>query len=390
MKLCIVGQGTGGNASIWFDYFNSTQNKSNPVDVTFICRTVKTLEAKFKIIAPYGNGKIPSFIYKLYAPFISRIGMKLMIKILKVFNKYNALILQGNYSPALNLMIMKEFNCHTIVNIYGSDFYRNYLLDGFSSKEKINFVRVLKLADSIVFNWDTTYKDFVNEFPELIDKCSVKAWGVSESWLAASVQSKSQVEDSLEKLSWPRAEKVFLSARALYDYNNIDIVVESFCRAFEKNKNYKLYIVNGYGNHLPTVDKVNAIIKKYDAQEFVITKIGKWISDEELQYLYQRADYNLCFGSSDQLTVSIIYSFLSKANNILSPLENYKSLITKGYKTPIICQEISIESLTNQLKNLPRSSETDENRLNDHNMASIEFDMSTTFQHYLDQIKGNT
>jgi glycosyltransferase involved in cell wall biosynthesis len=386
MKLCIVGQGTGGNASIWFDYFNSTQSKYNPVKVTFICRTVRTLEAKFKIIAPYGTGKIPSFLYKLYAPFISRIGMKLIIKTLNAFNKFDALILQGNYSPALNLMIMKEFNCHTIINLYGSDFYRNYLLGGFSPKEKSNFVKVLKLADDIILNWDTIYDDFVSEFPEFIDKCSVKSWGVAESWIKRSEFSQNQLEDKLEALKWPKAEKVFLSARALYDYNNIDIVVESFCRAFDKNKNNKLYIVNGYGNHQAVIEKVNAIIDKFDAHDCVITKIGKWISDEELQLLYSRADYNFCFGSTDQLTVSIVYSFLSKTINILSPLKNYTSLIAKGYKTPLICKELSLESLIMNLEGLSSSHVSDAEKLKDFKMATIEFNMKETFKHYLDRV----
>jgi glycosyltransferase involved in cell wall biosynthesis len=387
MKLCIVGQGTGGNASIWFDYFNSKNKKTDRVKITFICRTIRTLEANFKIIAPYGNGKTPSFIYKLYAPFIARIGLQLIIKSIKALNKFDALLLQGNYTPSQNLMIMKELNCHTIVNIYGSDFYRKYLLNEFSPKEKENFVKVLENADDIVLNWQTTYSDFVNEFPEYSKKCSMKSWGVSESWITSPILPKKDLEKELTKFQWPKAEKVFLSARALYDYNNIDIIVEAFCRTYEKNKNYKLFIVNGYGNHKTVIEKVNSIIDKYDAHDRVITKIGKWISDEELQYLYHRADYNFCFGSTDQLTVSIVYSFLSKTINILSPIQNYRELVSCGYKSPLLSSELSLSSLESLLNTLP-AAEILESNIEDDKVAALEeFNMDSTFNHYISLVK---
>lgn len=382
MKICIFGQATGGNASIWFDYFNSKKFINKNINIVFISRTIKTLNSLFKIYSPYGHGGIPPFINRFYTPFVSRIGIRFLLFYLMLNNKFDGVIIQGNYAPSLNLILMKSFKCHKILNIYGSDFYRKYLLNEFSSYERTNFVKVLHQTDSIVFNWVTSYNDFIREFPELSYKCCYKPWGVSEFWIKDNTFNIQCVNN----YDWPCAEKVFLSARAIYDYNNIELLVESFCKAFADNKEYKLFLVNGYGNHKKSVENVYEIISKYNAYDQVITKVGKWISDEELLYLYNRADYNFCIGFTDQLTVSIVYSFLTDTVNILSPIQSYKDLIYIGYDSPIIMDNFDVDNLSLLLKNLPVKS--DQVIINDREKALNDFDIESTFNHYLSLIKN--
>lgn len=342
MKLCFFGQGTGGNAALWFDLFNNHLHEYDDVKaLKFVCRTPCTLSADFSIVRPYGSGCMPKWMYRFFAGWVARYGLKQTIQRLVRRESFDLLHLQGNYAPSINLMIMDAVKTPTVVNIYGSDFYRRYMLEEFSTDERENFKKVIRRANHITCNWHTTLRDFIRAFPEAETKSSTICWGVGDKWFCPS-----------QKLQgWPKAQKIFLSARGIYDYNNIDVVVEAFCRAFVDKPNYKLFIVNGYGNHKHAIEKVHQIINEYHAQDQVIMRVGKWIPDEELMALYQAADYNFCFGSSDQLTVSILYGLIKNAVNILSPLPNYYDLAKHGYNSLQIIPEITVDALTDHLRN---------------------------------------
>ena len=376
MKICILGQGTGGNAVLWFDLFNRHLAEFPKVKgLTYVCRTPCTLKADFPTVRPYGSGRMPRLLYRFFAPWVARVGFRRSLDRLKRQQSFDILHLQGNYSPSLNLMMMDALSCPTVLNIYGSDFYRKYLLDEFSRHERESFEKVIHRADHITCNWYNTHREFVKAFPEAEAKSSFFPWGVDEKWM-----------DPAQPLrGWPDAEKVFLSARGLYDYNNVDVVVEAFCRAFADRPDWKLFIVNGYGNHAHTVEHVGKIIQNYNAQEQVIMRVGSWILEEELMALYERADYNFCFGSSDQLTVSIFYGLLKRAVNLLSPLPNYFYLYEQGYRSLQIVSGIGVEDLERHLRdNL--ITDTDAIR-QDAERAASEFKMTTTFRTYVEIYK---
>lgn len=378
MSICFFGQGTGGNAALWFEFFNSYHNSGCvPEDIVYVCRTPCTLGAKFETFAPYGRGKLSPKVYKYFAAFMARFGLKYYLKAMPYRRKIDGLFLQGNYSPSVNLLLMDTFKCRTVLNVYGSDFYRNYLNRELTATELNNFEEVVNRVDKIVFNWITTERDFIKAFPQLEHKCLTAPWGVSNRWLQPSPYNS--------LVNWPDAKKVFLSARGVYDYNNIDIVVEAFCQAFAGRPDYKLFVVNGYGNHEHAIKRVKDIVNEYNAHNQVILKIGEWISDEELMALYERADYNFCFGSSDQLTVSINYALVKKTINILSPLRNYYDLQDQGYKSLLIAEDISIEKLSNLLTT---SLEVDPSEIDQDSIkATNEFNLERTFSSYMGLFK---
>lgn len=373
MKICVFGQGTGGNAAIWFDLFNNRLAEYPAVEkLVYVCRTPCTLSADFPVITPYGSGNIPSPIYRLYAPFVSRYGLRYQVRQLFRKHAFDVLHLQGNYTPSLNLRLMDEINCPCVLNLFGSDFLRKYLLNEFSPNEHRDFEEVIERVDHVTCNWYTTHREFLSSFPRASEKSSMFTWGVGPQWRVPG--------RSLQ--GWPSAEKVFLSTRALHDYNNVDIVVEAFCRAFVDRPSYKLFVLGGYGDQVDVVDRVTRIISKYGAGDQVIMRLGHWVAGEELMALYDRADYNFCFGSSDQLSISIVYAMLKGAVNILSPLRNYFDLREAGYSALQIVPEISVESLE---KHLLEGLGIDDNAVaRDAVRAAQEFDMSTTFRKYLE------
>lgn len=371
MKVCIFGQATGGNASIWFDFFNNYENKD--IEITYLCRTIKTLDAKFKIIPIYGSGSLPIFIKKVLSYLVSNFLIGIVFNLANKLNSFDSLILQGNYSPELNLKILKNFKGKVLLNIYGSDFYRNYLLSN-NKQYRDKFIEVLERADCIVCNWSTTQKDFLKEFPHFESKCSTALWGVSKDWL--SNESKSLNNE------------IFLSARGLYKYNNIDKVVEAFCRAFKGDLDKQLYIVNGYGNDDETIKKVQSIIEKNGMHDQIFLRVNEWISESELRELYKKSKYNICFGSTDQLTISIVYGFLSNCINVLSPLDNYKYLNNLGFRTHKIINKISVKSLEEYFLSLENSrTQKNEDLLLDRAVALELFNHENTFNHHIEQLK---
>ena len=373
MKLCVYGQGTGGNAALWFEFYNHHLSDYSELEkLTYVCRTPCTLHADFETVKPYGNGKIPKWLYRFYAPIIKRIGFSALLKLLVQRQSFDILLLQGNYSPSINLKVMDHLKCKTVLNVYGSDFYRKYLLGEFDEEERLMFEEVVARSDYITCNWYTTKSDFLDAFPAAEKKCVTIPWGVNNKWLEQAPALK----------GWPDAEKVFLSARGVYDYNNIDTIIEAFCQAFSDRPGYKLFIVNGYGNHGHAVERAKTLIDKYDAQDQVIMRVGQWISDDELMALYERADYNLCFGSTDQLSISIVYALIKNAVNILSPLQNYFDLRDQGYESVQIVPEISVVSL---VQHLLKSLDTDPSKVVcDSRLVRQEFVMSNTFSSYME------
>jgi glycosyltransferase involved in cell wall biosynthesis len=376
MNICILGQGTGGNARLWFDFWNKHLGDFPEIEkFTLVCRNKLTLDASFNTVAAYGTNRMPPCFYRVYAPFVSRIGLSWIMRRVSRRNSPDIFHLQGNYNPSLNLKVMKVLKCPTVLNIYGSDFYQQYVGNKFSAVERVLFEKVVDQAAHIVFNWFTTQKDFLKYFPKYAEKCSSHPWGIDEKWRAISPPLK----------GWPKAERIFLSARGIYEYNNIDIVTEAFCKAFKDRPETKLFLVNGYGNHASAIRKVKAIVEKYGAQDQVIMRIGEWIPEEELMALYEKADYNICFGSTDQLTVSICYGFEKKAVNILSPLKNYYDLQEQGYRTLRVVEALSLEALENTFSRIQKPAEDD--LVHDQALAREQFNMKTTFNSYLNIYK---
>ena len=114
----------------------------------------------------------------------------------------------------------------------------------------------------------------------------------------------------------------------------------------------------------------------------MIMRVGSSISDDELMALYERADYNFCFGSTDQLTLSIPYALLKGAVNILSPLPNYYDLHAKGYSSVQIVPEVSTNALVRYLR---ESLVTDQTAVQiDAQRAAGDFVMTETFRRYVD------
>lgn len=365
----MFGQCQGGNAKLWFDLFNRNLVKFKEIqELIYICRNpISFNNNNFKIINLYGEKTGNNLFNKFKMKFISDYYSKYFFKRFFKKNSFDILHIQGNYSPKLNSELINSTSAKVVLNIYGSDFYQKYL----KSKNKIfknEFKEVLQKADCITCNWITTLEDVQKEFPEYRNKLRCIVWGVDEKWMVNHIKKKSD------------KEIVFLSTRGLYSYNNIDILVEAFCEVFANNNKYKLYIINGYGNDIEVIKKVNNIVSKYSAKN-VILKINEWISEEELMEIYEKAHYNFCIGSTDQLTISIIYAFLKEVKNILSPLQNYYDLQTQGYKSMDILSGISKKSLVDYFRNIIVR---DENAISqDKIKASKEFIFSKNFNRYI-------
>ena len=147
-----------------------------------------------------------------------------------------------------------------------------------------------------------------------------------------------------------------------------------------------MYILNGYGNDKKTVDRVYQLINHYDIESQIITKINEWVSDEELLNLYKKSDFNFCIGSSDQLSISITYGYLSKTRNILSPLLTYKELTEKGYHSHYTLPEISLDALVNFFNT---NMEVDNSLLEtDYQLANEDGIFSENFKNYIIMYKN--
>lgn len=330
MKILFLGQGTGGNALLWFEFFNNNKD----VEVHFLARTIVTLEHKFKVFKPYGKKERKGLVGKLYNWVVAKFIFKFYVSYITRINKYDLVVLQGNYTPALNLYLIKKCKTKTILNIYGSDFYRKYLLGEFSREKCVQFQEVVNKVDGVFCNWETTKADFLASFPQLDNKVFSSPWGIDKTWNTAS---KTLQEES-DKMK-------FISTRALHAYNNVELVVEAFCESFHNDENKVLHIVSAYGESKGVLEKINNIIEKFNMGDRVLVETSRWYEGQELIDLYDSANFNICFGSSDQLTLSIVYAFSRRVTNILSPLANYRELGNLGFCSHIMAPEISVESL---------------------------------------------
>ncbi|MBS0043585.1 hypothetical protein KFE26_14950 [Shewanella sp. M16] len=335
MNVLFFGQATGGNALLWFDYFNSLENDNSRIKVTLLARTICTLKHNFKVISPYGKKERNGFVRKVINKSASMVGVRLAIQYLCYNRYFDLVVLQGNYTPQTNLDVLKysKYN-KSILNIYGSDFYRKFLLGEFSERERNNFIEVIDKVDVVMCNWETTFNDFINSFPKYKDKVKYVPWGIDPNW-ATNVPTK--VESGVVK---------FLSTRALHAYNNVDLVVEAFCMAYkDKAETALLHVVASYGLDTKVLQRINELIYEYKLEKSIIVETNHWYEGDELISLYDSADYNICFGSTDQLTLSIPYALSRKVINILSPIDNYKALFSNGFSTPIICDTLDVNSL---------------------------------------------
>lgn len=376
MKVFFFGQATGGNALLWFNFLNNKSKNNQNLDITFLARTLCTLKCSFKVFSPYGYKKLPKIIQKLRNKAASLFLLDLYLAFLRRKGIQDLLILQGNYTPTSNMKVLMKIPYKTsILNIYGSDFYRKYLRKELNNNELKQFVQVLDKVDVIHCNWHTTKCDFLNEFPQFSDKVICCPWGADLDWYKYSMKPRSEND-----------KKVFLSTRALHSYNNVELVVEAFCRAFPNDTNHRLHVVGAYGCDPKVLNKIHTLITEYNHSKNIKIEIDKWYEGRDLMNLYDSADYNVCFGSTDQLTISIVYAFLRGIKNILSPLDNYHYLNQLGFKTQLICKDISVESLKNTFLYLVDNSFEKSDIKNDEELARKVFNLETVFNQYVEKI----
>lgn len=280
---------------------------------------------------------------KIWVKLVSTRLLPAFVKRMDQKHDYDIIHFQGNYEPEFNLRLMKASKARAVFSIYSSDFYQRYLSGGGAAKKA--FEKVIDRAGHILFNFEVTREDFL----KLIDvsaKSSVGCMGVNDFW-ALPPTKKSDAPQGVTRL---------LLARGMYGYNNVDLLVDGFVELYANNSSYELYLINGYGWDEPVK---NRILEKVKGIHNIHATVGKWITDEELKGYYDLCDYNFCIGSTDQLSVSIIYGYMHRAVNILSPLHNYKELDKLQFKTHHFLNEVTHESLKNVLGNLPQRSKED-------------------------------
>jgi hypothetical protein len=379
-KVLIFGQATGGNAALWFEYLNKIKSDIPDLKVTFLSRTRTTLKGKFPVFSPYGKGDVWSiFLSKVRSKLASLILIDMYLKFLGLFTKYDLVVLQGNYTPKTNLKVLSNCNgAASVVNIYGSDFYRKYKLNEFSLIESQMFIEVLDRVDCIMINWKGVADDFIAEFPQYKSKIKINPWGVNSRWKSLG-KAKSEAANIT----------TFISTRALHDYNNVDLVVEAFIKSFGNDSKYQLRLLAAYGIDDKVFNRIQKLAVKHSN---ILIEVDKWYDGDDLVQVYEQADYNICFGSTDQLSLSIVYGLLSNTVNILSPLKNYYYLHQLGFKTPVICDEISSSSLSQVFTSIvSNDSESTKFELDgDREMAIEMFNLDRTFQQYLDLANRST
>lgn len=339
MKVLIIGQCQGGNAKTWQEFLDDYSELDL---VHYVCRNYcqqnfKLKSKNKKIIEAYNFFKKNSFLNKVWTKLMSSYFLPVLIRVLDKVYSYDIIHVQGNYEPMFNLSIMKSTNAKSVLHIYGSDFYQKFKNGDNLSKK--HFKKVVDFSDHILFNFEVLKNDFLKEI-NCSEKVSVGCMGVNDFW-ADEIIDKKDPSDKVIR---------FLSARGMYAYNNIDLLVDSFIELYGNNADYELYLINGYG--WDTVEK-DFILHKVKDYSNIIPKVGVWVTDEELREFYDLCDYNFCIGSTDQLTVSIIYGYLRGCLNILSPLDNYSELETLNFKSHKYLKGVSKQNVFNLLKNLP-------------------------------------
>jgi glycosyltransferase involved in cell wall biosynthesis len=364
MKVLIIGQCQGGNAKSWQNFL---MGYTGFEVVHYVCRNQCQQDFFLK-----GEGKKVFRFYNRFARMglLRKIWVKLVsTRILPAFVRrmdakyhYDIIHFQGNYEPEFNMRLIKATKAKPVISIYGSDFYQRYLKGGPAAKK--SFERVIDRAEHILFNFERTREDFLKEI-DVSAKSSVGCMGVNDYW----------AEPPLAKSNAIKGITRFLSARALYTYNNVDYLVDAFIELYANNPEYELYLLNGYGWDEPVK---NDILEKVKDVTNIHTKVGEWITDEELKGYYDLCDYSFCIGSTDQLSANIIYGYMHKTINILSPLANYAELDKLKFKTHHFLKEVTTDSLKHILANLPQKNE--EAMEADRKLAQQSFLFSNRFE----------
>ncbi|CAM3979591.1 MULTISPECIES: hypothetical protein [Pseudoalteromonas] len=378
-KVLFYGQATGGNALIWFELFNNMVEANDPISIEMLARTECTLTHDFKVYKAYGSKSSKGFFTRLKKALASKFTLPLYLEYLKNYTKYDLLVLQGNYTPENNLKVLNKINYNTsLLNIYGSDFISKWPKVKNNTKLRSAYCEVLDKVDFIVFNWYSTFELFLKEFPEFSGKLKLFPWGIQDQWW------------DIPQCKIEKDQLNFLSTRALHAYNNVDKVVESFCIAFPSPSKNMLKVISAYGHDERVYENIINSIKKYSMEDRVTIEIDKWYEGRELMALYDNADYNLCFGNYDQLTVSITYAISRGVTNILSPIDSYKYLYNFGIKSPIICDAISIDSLVKAFSDVDTNNIENTHLDSDFIFAKKTFNHRNTLDNYLGLIKNES
>lgn len=342
MKVLIIGQCQGGNAKTWQDFLSAYSEFEL---IHYVCRNqcqddfFLKGEGK-KVFRFYNKFQGMGILRKIWVKLVSTRLLPAFVKRMDQKFHYDIIHFQGNYEPEFNLKLMNATKAKAVVSIYGSDFYQRYLNAGASGRK--SFEKVIDRAAHILFNFEMTRTDFLKEI-DVKDKSSVGCMGVSDFW----------EEPVAKSTGAPAGVTRLLSARGMYAYNNVDLLVDAFIELYANNPSYELYLINGYGWDEQVKD---AILEKVKGIENIHAIVGRWITDEELKGYYALCDYNFCIGNTDQLSVSIIYGFMNGCINILSPIDNYKELYRLGFKSHYTLNEVNENSMRNVLKDLPEFS----------------------------------
>jgi glycosyltransferase involved in cell wall biosynthesis len=357
MNLGIIGQCQGGNAVLWFELFNKHLSDYREItNLEYICRNENELQADFQIKELYGKKSKSINKYFQIAKILcySKISNKIYFKFTFPRKKFDVIHIQGNYNPAFNLQIIQNTKAKIVLQIMGSDFYQNYVNERSGEKDRVQFIEVLKRVDRVVCSRESSKKDLLDLFPFIENKLSVIRLGTSRKWLDVPIPNSQEFSQKKKPL-------VFLSTRGLYNYNNVDLLVEAFCKVYKDRKEGSavLHVLNGYGNNESTIRKVKSIVKKYSCEDIVNLVINEWVSEEDLMDYYRISDYNFCLGSTDQLSISITYGLITTSTNVLSPIDTYYELQDSGYKSLHILEKVATENLVSFFESPPKRSYDD-------------------------------
>jgi len=364
VKVIIIGQCQGGNAKLWQDFL---ENYKGFKLVHYVCRnrcqSDFNIKSNRKRVFRFYNLFVHfPLIQKVWVRLVSLIVLPLFIRLMDKMFKYDIIHFQGNYEPEFNFRLMNATKAKAVITIYGSDFYQRYL-KGDDSYIR-SFERTINRANHILFNFEKARQDFLQKI-NIPVKCSVGCIGVNDFWSTPVV----------EKFAKDSGVTRLLSARCMYAYNNVEVLVDSFIDLYANNSAYELYLINGYGWDGPVKE---SIIKKVKTVSNIHAVVGKWITDDELKKYYDLCDYNFCIGSTDQLSVSIVYGFMHKSMNILSPLDNYKELDVLQFRSHYFLEEVSHKSIKGLLRSLPKR---DSSLLEDDRIKAIEiFSFANRFE----------
>lgn len=368
MRILVIGQSSGGNAKIWFDYY--AQN-DNGVVHHVLCKN-RSVPKKFDVVENR-NFKVyrpldlvlPKRLSLLWMQLYNRIIVVFHVKILHAIYTYDLIHFHGNYAPEYTLRIMNSVkNVPTDITLYGSDFYQKYL---YGTKQfKVIWEESILQSDIVSCNHDQIANDFKENKVFESKDISVGCLGVNPFWF----------ENERNKRDDTRPVR-FLSTRAPYAYNNVRILLTAFCKIYGNNSSYELVLLSGYGGH----GEEKSFIKNY-ANSFnnVIVRFDEWISDNELREYYDSSVFNFCIGDWDQLSVSIVYGFARGCYNVLSDLPSYGRLNSQGFKNFCVLDEVTEDELIKTFMKMNGLSCSFED---DSKLAEKIFCMSSTYGKFL-------